>query len=537
MFSKTSSRLACVTILASTMSRFNRRVSDMHRRNLYTPVRVFCVALALAATGALHAATYYVATSGNNSNSGLSPKKAWKTIEKINGTRFSPGDLILFHASDSWDGQLAPLGSGAEGRPIVIDRYGKGDKPVIHGPGTNGSAAVLLRDQSYWEINNLEVTNTQTVGSGAALRGIYIVGSSPKDLWHHIYIRNCYVHDVNSVGYGKPRYSKMSGGILFEINIQDALVEGCHVANVGVEGIRNSSPLTTSDFVVRRNIVENVYGDGIVLHGSSNGSRIEYNVVHHACMSDAANYAAVWTYASRHTLIQFNEIYGTMAGGPNDGEVFDADIDTDGDVFQYNYSHDNARGFMLFMASAKNIVVRYNISQNDAVVAARQGGHRLFYQDGKVGNLSNRIYNNTFYEGSLDTVFFQAKNVFFDNNILYSTGTVKQFSTTPLSDTSKFENNLFFPATMTAIHELAGTVLHNISSDPLWKAPGSGGARLSVGRNGFLHAPEGYALRRGSPAIHVGRLMDVNGGFDYFGHRVSTTDTPSIGAYGGPALR
>lgn len=509
----------------------------MHRRNLYTAVRVFFIALALSTTGALHATTYYVAASGSDSNSGLSPKKAWKTIEKTNSTRFSPGDMILFHAGDSWDGQLAPLGSGAEGRPIVIDRYGKGNKPVIHGPGTNGSAAVLLRDQSYWEINNLEVTNTQVAGEAGALRGIYIVGSSPKDLWHHVYIRNCYVHDVNSVGYDKPHYSKMSGGILFEINIQDALVEGCRVANVGVEGIRNGSPLTTSGFVVRRNIVENVYGDGIVLHGSSSGSRIEYNVVHHACISDAANYAAVWTYASRHTLIQFNEIYGTVAGGPNDGEVFDADIDTDGDVFQYNYSHDNARGFMLFMASAKNIVVRYNISQNDAAGAARQGGHRLFYQDGKVGSLSNRIYNNTFYEGSLDTVFFQSKNVFFDNNILYSTGTVKQFSKTPLSDTSKFENNLFFPATMTAIHELAGTVLHNISSDPLWKAPGSGGAGLSVGRNGFLHAPEGYALRRGSPAIHAGRLIDMNGGFDYFGHRVSATDAPSIGAYDGPALR
>jgi hypothetical protein len=504
----------------------------------FKTVRVLCAALALTAISTLHAATYYIAATGRDSNSGLSPKQAWKTIEEINSRRFSAGDVILFHAGDSWDGQLAPLGSGAEGRPIVIDRYGTGDKPVIHGPGTNGSAAVLLKDQSYWEINNLEVTNTQAEGSsGGALRGIYVVGSSPKHLWRHIYIRNCYVHDVKSVGYGKPGYSKMSGGILFEINIQDALVEGCHVANVAVEGIRNSSPLTTSGVVIRHNVVENIYGDGIVLHGSSGASRIEYNVVHNACMSDAANYAAVWTYASRHTLIQFNEVYGTMAGGPNDGEVFDADIDTDGDVFQYNYSHDNARGYMLFMASAKNIVVRYNISQNDAAGAARQGGHRLFYQDGKVGNVSNHIYNNTFYEGSLDTVFFQARNVFFDNNILFSTGTVKQFSTTPLSDTSEFENNLFLPATMTAIHGPTGEMLHNISSDPLWKAPGSGTAGLLVGRNGFQLAPKGYALRHGSPAIHAGKLMDGNGGFDFFGHRVSAKRPPSIGAYDGPAVR
>ncbi|WP_188760604.1 right-handed parallel beta-helix repeat-containing protein [Edaphobacter acidisoli] len=449
---------------------------------------------------------------------------------------FYARDVILFHAGDSWNGELAPRGSGTEGHPIVIDSYGKGNSPVIHGPGTNDSAAVLLKDQSYWEINHLELTNTSATGTASALRGIYVLGSSSKDLWHHIYIRNCYVHDVNSEGYGKSGYSKMSGGIIFAINIQGALIEGCHVANVDVEGIRNSSPLTTSNFVIRHNVVENVYGDGIVLHGSSGGSRIEYNVVHSACMSDAANYAAVWTYASRHTLIQFNEVYGTTAGGPNDGEVFDADIDTDGDVFQYNYSHDNARGFMLLMASAKNIIVRYNISQNDAMSAARQGGHRLFYQDGKVGSISNRIYNNTFYEGSLDTVFFQSKNVFFDNNILYSTGTVKQFSTTPLSDASEFENNLFFPSIMTAVHGLAGTVLHNISSDPLWKARGTGIAGLAIGRNGFLQEPTGYMLRRGSPANHAGRQIDANVGFDYYGNHVLATNTPSIGAYDGPAV-
>jgi hypothetical protein len=484
-------------------------------------------------SNAAHAASYYISAAGNDANTGLRPENSWKTLDKVNHTTFLPGDSIFFRAGDSWNGQLSPLGSGADGRPIIINMYGKGSKPVVHGPGTNGSAAVLLKDQSYWEINNLEVTNTQPTGGSNVLRGIYIAGSSPRDLWHHIYVRNCYVHDVSSVGFGAPSYSKMSGGILYDINIQDALVEGCHVANVGVEGIRNSSPLTSSNLVIRRNIVENVYGDGIVLHGTNGNSVIEYNTVHNVCMSDAANYAAVWTFASRHTLIQFNEIYGTTAGGPNDGEVFDADIDTDGDVFQYNYSHDNARGFMLFMRSAKNIIVRYNISQNDAMRSARQGGHRLFYQDGKVGSITNQIYNNTFYAGDLDTVFYQAQNVTFDNNILYSTGSVKQFSTTPISSASGFENNLFFPASMTAINGPAGTVLGNLTANPMWIAPGLGTTGLIIGENGFLKSPDGYALKHGSPALQAGKRMNENGGFDYFGNSVTGPNTPNIGAYGG----
>ena len=37
-------------------------------------------------------ATYYVdATNGNNSNNGLSMSSAWKTIAKVNASRFNPG--------------------------------------------------------------------------------------------------------------------------------------------------------------------------------------------------------------------------------------------------------------------------------------------------------------------------------------------------------------------------------------------------------------------------------------------------------------
>jgi len=37
-------------------------------------------------------ATYYVdATNGKDSNTGLSPSTAWKTIAKVNASRFTPG--------------------------------------------------------------------------------------------------------------------------------------------------------------------------------------------------------------------------------------------------------------------------------------------------------------------------------------------------------------------------------------------------------------------------------------------------------------
>ena len=43
----------------------------------------------------------------------------------------------------------------------IRDRYGGEAKPVINGHG-EAEDAVLLKNQEYWEIRNLEVTNTGT---------------------------------------------------------------------------------------------------------------------------------------------------------------------------------------------------------------------------------------------------------------------------------------------------------------------------------------------------------------------------------------
>lgn len=74
--------------------------------------------------------TYYVdAEEGNDNESGRSPEKAWKTLEKVNSTVFQPGDTILFKAEGTWEGQLWPKGSGNEENSIIIDRYGDGKNP------------------------------------------------------------------------------------------------------------------------------------------------------------------------------------------------------------------------------------------------------------------------------------------------------------------------------------------------------------------------------------------------------------------------
>jgi hypothetical protein len=48
-------------------------------------------------------ANYYVdATNGNDKNNGLSLSTAWKTIAKVDGSRFNPGDQILSLRKEAW---------------------------------------------------------------------------------------------------------------------------------------------------------------------------------------------------------------------------------------------------------------------------------------------------------------------------------------------------------------------------------------------------------------------------------------------------
>lgn len=85
----------------------------------------------------LWATDYYVKSTGNDSNTGLSDAQAWKTITKVNtvwaaGT-FAPGDNIYFRRGDTFYGTLTVTESGTSANNITIGAYGTGNNPVLSG--------------------------------------------------------------------------------------------------------------------------------------------------------------------------------------------------------------------------------------------------------------------------------------------------------------------------------------------------------------------------------------------------------------------
>ena len=77
---------------------------------------------------------------------------------KLNQQVFEPGDRILFKSGTEYVGQFEPKGSGSEGKPVMVDKYGDGGKPILHGDGQK-QHTILLEGLEYWELNNLEAVS------------------------------------------------------------------------------------------------------------------------------------------------------------------------------------------------------------------------------------------------------------------------------------------------------------------------------------------------------------------------------------------
>lgn len=113
-----------------------------------------CLVLAWAFAGGASswAATYYVdATGGSDTNDGLTQGSAWKTVTKVNGSTFQPGDQILFQRGGVWNESLVPPSSGTSGNPIIFDAYGAGEAPTLTGYVALPAANWTLDSGNIWK--------------------------------------------------------------------------------------------------------------------------------------------------------------------------------------------------------------------------------------------------------------------------------------------------------------------------------------------------------------------------------------------------
>lgn len=282
-----------------------------------------------------------------------------------------------------------------EGAPIIIDKYGGEEKPIINGMGIdrglNYSGAVHLRNQEYWEIRNLEITNDDDFDEDIDLsrpkgdnswssknmtrNGILLIVDCDQleddddGIMDHIYIENCYVHDVDGPNDWNDTFT---GGIIFNVvgsslrpssSFNDLRIAYNTIRKVdllGVTGYVTTVKGNYQDGIDANNMwMTNVYighnyfediAQGAIDLCDAKDAVVEYNVVD-GFLKRYPNFrptVALYPWKCENAVFQFNEVYN----GPStnaDGSPYDMDSGLKDVVYQFNYSHNNPCGWMLYM--------------------------------------------------------------------------------------------------------------------------------------------------------------------------------------------
>lgn len=513
------------------------------------------------------------------------------------GSVFTNGYLHLYEQSGSEEAPII-IDQYGQGEAPVIDTNGQGvwyqnygnvlDSPthVNHG---YVSSSILLYDTEYIEINNLEIVNDAAdidavYNEAHAMNrtGVAAVAQN-KGTIDHIHLNGLNIHDVYGNVYDKhmnnggiyftaaiPRSAVLENGeFVSETGISrydDVLIENCSVRKVNRWGIAVGytgywkkftqkeisdeaiAEYGSSNVVIRNNYVKDSGGDAITAMYCDR-PLIEYNISDGAGQQinteDYVNAegrggrvaAAIWPWKCKNAVFQYNEAFDTANGdmGNDDAQAWDADSG-DGTLYQYNYSHNNSGGCVMFcLGQAYQNTFRYNISQNDL-----KGAMDI------AGNPDAHVYNNVFYmkEG---VPFVRQRtnggNMVAENNIIYYAGDE------PMADaegwTKKgsvnliYDNNLYYNyASVPAGDE------HAVTADAgarIFRNAGSG----PESTKGWIYRHndpaarsmfDGYKLAENSPAIGAGKVItDLNGkelcAADFFGNPISASETPDIGAH------
>ncbi len=466
-------------------------------------------------------------------------------FDAVTNAVLQPGDAILLARGQEFTGMLAPTGTGTEAAPIRIDAYGEGERPQIHALGVHEAGIRLSGNPSFWEIQGLEITNTDgTDDEQGDLFGILVYLDDGEDTYRHVYIDDFYIHDVNGAVADKGRggiHVRMDDSIESS-NLDDLRITNNRLEDIGGVGIATYSKCANVDLLendglytenlwtrvyIASNRLDRIGRNGMIIRGSEYAV-VEYNVVGNTSLYDKGH--NIFCFDTLGITMQYNEAYGnTAVGTEGDRGGFDADYNCADTLIQYNYSHDNEWFCGIMKKPNRNVVIRYNVSQDE------EQGFYFFGFDSNTECESVHVYNNTHYVSagnSANVVVLDRTplNTIFENNIFYFEDAADSgFGANADGINTVYTNNLYFNLAPHASDSGA------VTNDPLFTLPGIAGTGIDLTTMGALR---GYQLLPGSPAIDAASTVSSSGGMDVAGNPIDDGGA-DIGAfeYAGPVSR
>lgn len=397
---------------------------------------------------------YYVSSiHGDDANDGTEDQPL-KSLYAVNRLDLQPGDQVLLERGSVFENQFLHLNvQGTKEQPIYIGAYGNGAKPLIQ---TNGqgiwyqdygneldapthvyrgyvSSAVLLYDCEYLTVENLEISNKggvfgETYSAPHKMNRTGVAGiAKNRGTLHEIHLSNLYIHDVEGNVYDKhmnngaiyftclkPEAEEKTGVARYE----NVSVRGCHLKRTSRWGIAVGYSYKCKEFMtaelpdelferyghhniyIADNYVEEIGGDGITVmyamkplveYNSGDSCALEMNDRYYTEPEDRAGKVAagIWPWKCKDALLTYNEMRDMRLN--QDSMAWDADSG-DGTLYQYNYSHLNGGGCVMFcLEEAIHNEFRYNVSVDDLGGLISPSGnpdawihHNVFYHRAEV---------------------------------------------------------------------------------------------------------------------------------------------------------
>jgi parallel beta-helix repeat protein len=403
-------------------------------------IAVFASAVLMA--GGARAATLYVATSGNDANSGTLAAPL-RTITRA-AALARPGDAVEVRGG-VYNEVVKISSRGTSSARIAFRPYGS-ERPVIDGQGSAaGTNLVQLNSAEYVDFSGFEVRNATRIG---------ICGWGAKN----IRVRDNEVHHTQRGGiyFGYSSFGSTYDLLIENNDVHDTVLEnqyhtmsGGWAQAIGLE--------STNRATVRGNDVHENDGEGIAFILSDNGLAFANDV------SD--NYSVgIYLDNAQTTTVDSNFVYST------------------GNTRYYRAGHPAAGIGAANETYASSNPLNANLVTNNIVVNTRWGFYYGAYGNG--GGLgSTTVANNTFYRATQTMLWLDSGShtgSIIENNVFSQAGGAPM--TLVDGNGALFRANLWYGGNAGAAAG-AGDIL----ADPQLAAPG----QLD---------PAGYALRDGSPA-------------------------------------
>lgn len=407
--------------------------------------------------------TYYVATTGSDSNNGLSTSTPFQTIQQAADTAVA-GDTV-YVMPGTYKESVTIANSGTAGSPITFKNYSS-TLPIIDGENLSSSVGALLSISSKNDIHisGFEIENLTTSGSDVVM-GISIDGTSTG-----VQIENCKIHDIHCVYSGKKE--------------RDA-------HGIGVYGTDPTTPLDS--LVLEGNEVYDCtlgQSESVVLNGNVTNFQVIGNRVHDNdnIGIDFIGYEGTAgsgdTDRARNGICANNQVWDITS---KNNKTYGGDICADG----------------LYVDGGQNIVMERNLVYNSDIGIEAASEHKNKATD------SVTIRNNVVYgckgvagisfggSGSTNGV---ATNIKIYNNTLYDNEpniNIQQAN----SSTNEVENNICYLGTYVDGTIGNNVVANNLTADPKF---------VDAANHDFHLQPDSSAIDAGIASTYYG-TVDYDG--------------------------